>query len=194
MKRTDVLVVLAVVAALLLAACGGKKKSEDIIAQRVVKSAPSGPIKMQEYSDDRQVDWIGKRYRVVIHRMPADSLQVVTDETGQQYVDNVISLTVSRSDGSVFYSHVFRKSDFLAQLDADYAKTGILEGLVFDKADGDWLVFAASVCHPQADDEYIPMVFRLSRMSVVEIRRDTQMDTNAEGGTPPSADGDDDGV
>ena len=63
-------------------------------------------------------------------------------------------------------------------LDNDFNKTGVFEGLVFDKTDGDWLVFAASVGHPQSD-EYIPLIIRLSRMGVLTIARDTQMDTNA---------------
>ena len=49
--------------------------------------------------------------------------------------------------------------------------------MVFDKVDGDWLVFAASVGHPQTD-EYIPLVIRLSRMGELVIKRDVQMDTS----------------
>ena len=44
-----------------LTACGGKKKSDDIIAPRQEKVTPKGPISMQEYTDSRQVDWIGKQ-------------------------------------------------------------------------------------------------------------------------------------
>jgi hypothetical protein len=62
-------------------------------------------------------------------------------------------------------------------LDDDFRKTGIFEGLVFDKVDGDWLVLAASVGHPQTD-EYIPLIIRLSRMGNLVIKRDVQMDTN----------------
>ena len=64
---------------------------------------------------------------------------MVSDETGQKFVDNVIALVVSREDGSVFYRHQFTKKDFNSYLDDDYRKTGILEGLVYDKVEGDWL-------------------------------------------------------
>ena len=161
-----------------LTACGGKKKSDDIIAQRVTKVTPKAPERMQDYTDQRDVQWIGRTYHVAVHRQPADSLPMVKDETGQKYVDNTISVAVSRSDGSVFFSRRFTKADFMQHLDADYAKTGVFEGLVFDRADGDWLLFAASVCHPHTD-EYIPLVVRLSRMGVVEIQRDTQLDTSS---------------
>jgi hypothetical protein len=178
MKR---LTVMAVVTALIvmMAACGEKKKSEDVITKRVETVVSATPQRMQAYTDKRDVAWIGKTYHVAIHRQAADSLPMVKDETGQKFVDNIISLAVSRSDGSVFYSRLFKKKDFQQYLDADYSKTGILEGFVFDKADGDFLVFAASVSHPQTD-EYIPLVVKLSRMGQLLIERDTQMDTNPE--------------
>ena len=100
---------------------------------------------------------------------------MVKDETGQKYVDNVFRLTVSRKDGSVFFSRVFTKKALTQYLDDDFTKTGVFEGLVFDRAEGDCLFFGASVGHPQSD-EYIPLVFKLSRMGDLSIKRDTQMD------------------
>ena len=73
---------------------------------------------------------------------------------------------------------MFTKSTFDAQLDDDYRQTGILEGLVFDKVDGNNLVFAGSVSHPQTD-EYIPLVVTVSNFGNVTIKRDDQMDTNS---------------
>ena len=163
---------------LTLAACGEKKQSEDIIAQPVVKAQPKAPEHMQEYTDDREVQWIGKTYHVKVHRQPADSLPMVKDETGQKFVDNVFTLTVSRADGSVFFRREFTKSSVSQYITESYRKTGILEGLVFDKPDGDWLEFAASVGRPETD-EYIPLIVRLSRMGNLEIRQDTQMDISA---------------
>ena len=143
--------------AVMLVACGGKKKSEDIIAPRIVKVQPKDPIRMQPYLDEKEVSWIGKKYFVSVSRQPSDS----------------------RQDGSVFYNRTFTKKALTQYLDDDFNKTGVFEGLVFDKADGDWLVFGASVGHPQSD-EYIPLVFRLSRMGVLDIKRDTQMDSTPE--------------
>ena len=181
----SLLMVIATGMLLSLAACGEKKKSADIITRRVEKVMPQTPERMQEYDDSRNVAWIGKQYKVTVHRQPADSLPLVKDETGQKYVDNVISVSVFRSDGSKFYSRQFTKADFVNYLDDDYRKTGILEGLVFDKADGDWLEFAASVCHPHTD-EYIPLVVKLSRMGQLTIQRDTQMDTTGDTPQPDS--------
>jgi hypothetical protein len=94
-------------------------------------------------------------------------------------VDNVFRLSGQRPDGSFFARHTFTKKDFTKYIDENFRKSGILEGLVFDRVDGDDLVFAGSVGLPQTD-EYIPLVIRLSRMGHLEIRRDTQMDTPPE--------------
>lgn len=158
-----------------LAACGGKKKSEDIIAHRIVKVQPKEPVRMQPYLDEKEVEWIGKKYLVSVSRQASDSLPMVKDETGQKYVDNVFLLKVSRQDGSVFFSRTFTKKSLTQYLDDDFNKTGVFEGLVLDKAEGDFLIFGASVGHPQSD-EYIPLVFKLSRMGDLSIKRDTQMD------------------
>ena len=178
MKQTLSMLLLASMV-VVLAACGGKKKSNDIIAPRIVKVQPKEPIRMQPYLDERKVEWIGKTYFVTIGRQPSDSLPMVKDETGQKYVDNVFSLKVSRKDGSVFYTRTFTKKALTQYLDDDFNKTGVFEGLVFDKAEGDYLFFGASVGHPQSD-EYIPLVFRLSRMGELTIKRDTQMDSVPE--------------
>ena len=162
-----------------MSGCGSKKKSDQIITQRVVKKAPQQPVKMQEYNDEREVPWIGKSYHVAVSRMPSDSLPMVKDETGQKFVDNIFTLTVSREDGSVFFSRQFTKAFFTNYITDVYRKAGILEGIVFDKADGDWLEFAASVGLPQTD-EYIPLVIRLSRMGELTVSQDTQMDTNGD--------------
>ena len=192
MKRVTI-ALSVVVAALVLGACGNKKKSEDIITQRVVKAAPQGPIRMPENNDQRDVNWIGKTYHITIHRLPADTLSLVKDDTGQQYVDNIFTLTVSRQDGSVFFTRQFVKTDFARLVGDDFRRTGILEGFVFDKANGDWLEFGASVGRPQTD-EYIPLVVRLSRMGDVDMKVDTQLDTNSDlDGAQPVAD-DEDGV
>ncbi len=160
----------------MLAACGGKKKSDDIIAPRIVKVQPKEPVRMQPYLDEKKVAWIGKTYTVSVSRQPSDSLPMVKDENGQKFVDNVFRLIVSRPDGSVFFSRTFTKKSLTQCLDDEFNKTGVFEGLVFDKAEGDYLLFGASVGHPQSD-EYIPLVFRLSRMGELVIKRDTQMDT-----------------
>lgn len=178
MKTNKLTLLIVGCLALTMVACSGKKKSDDIITKPVEQPKPQGPVRLQPYTDSRDVSWIGRSYHLEINRQSTDSLPMVKDEYGQQFVDNYITLVVSREDGSKFYSHRFTKKDFDKYLDDDYRNTGILEGLVFDKAEGDWLEFAASVSHPQTD-EYIPLIVRLSRMGEISIKRDSQMDTSA---------------
>ena len=160
---------------LLATSCGKKKQHDDIIVQETETPQPQAPIRMQDYKDVKDVQWLGKQYQIEVSRTACDSLAMVKDESGQQFVDNRIVLKVIRQDGSVFCTKTFTKSAFSACLNDDYRKTGILEGFVFDKAEGNQLFFAASVCHPQTD-EYIPMVVTLSNFAEVGISKDQQME------------------
>ena len=160
---------------LLATSCGKKKQHDDIIVQETETPQPQAPIRMQDYKDVKDVQWLGKQYQIEVSRTASDSLTMVKDESGQQFVDNRIVLRVIRQDGTVFCTKTFTKSAFNACLDDDYRKTGILEGFVFDKAEGNQLFFAASVCHPQTD-EYIPMVVTVSNFGEVGIAKDQQME------------------
>ena len=155
----------------MVTSCGKKKQHDDIIVQDVEAPKPQGPIRMQDYRDVKDISWLGKQYQVEVARVASDSLPMVKDELGQQFVDNRIVLKVIRSDGSIFCTKTFTKAAFSASLDDDYRKTGILEGFVFDRAEGNQLFFAASVSHPQTD-EYIPLVVTLSNFAEVGISRD----------------------
>lgn len=168
--------ILVVFAILIVTGCGEKKKSDDIIVKKVEAPKPQEPIRMQELKQIKDIQWLGRDYQIEILRIPDDSLQMVQDEDGQKFVDNRISLRILRSDGSVFFSRVFTKASFDKFLDDDYRKTGIAEGFVFDKVDGNLLYFAASVCHPQTD-EYIPLVITVSNLGDLGMRLDEDMDT-----------------
>lgn len=165
--------------AIALAGCGREKKNDNIITLKTEKKGPSAPIRMQDYMQSKDIEWLGSTYTCEIRRTADDSLTTVKDESGQQFVDNSISLAIIRRDGSTFFKKVFTKADFESHITEDYSKTGILEGLVFDRTDGNALLFAASVSHPQTD-EYIPLIVSVSRMGDITISKDTQLDTSAE--------------
>ena len=179
MSKTRLLIVMAAVA-LLATGCKEKKKTDDIIAPKVEAAKPSAPIRMQDYTQVKDVVWLDKPYKITIHRAPDDSLQRVKDETGQKFVDNRITLTITRSDGSVAISKTFTKSVFNSYLDDEYRQGGILEGFVFDEVDGRQLEFAASVSLPQTD-EYIPLEVKVDNMGNLTIERDSNMDTYGNG-------------
>ena len=77
-----------------VAGCGGKKESDTIIAPKLEKKKPSAPIRMQDYTQTREIEWNGSRLVSEIRRTADDSLAMVTDETGQKFVDNSIELVV----------------------------------------------------------------------------------------------------
>lgn len=172
------LLLLAAVAMLLLAGCKEKKQADDVISMEseVVSMAPSAPVRMQEFKQSKQVNWVGRTYTVEVLRQASDSLPMVKDDSDQEFVDNRVSLRVIRADGSVFFSKAFTKHHFEAYLDEAYRSRGILEGLVFDKVDGNTLVFAASVSFPQTD-EYIPLQVKVDNYGSISISRDNQLDT-----------------
>lgn len=180
MKRNILILPLIVVAATLIAACKGedKKKTPQFIAPKVEKKLPGEPISMQQYNQQKTVEWGGKTVDISIERLPDNTLPMVEDEDGQKFVDNIISLKIVR-EGKTVMQRQFKKSTFAGYLDEDYKKTGILEGLVFDKVEGDKLRFAASVCHPQTD-EYIPLVMLVGHNGSIQIDRDTTMDVENE--------------
>ena len=107
-----------------------------------------------------------------------------------KYVDNRITVRIIRADGSVFFNKSFTKAAFDKLLNDDYRKTGILEGLVYDKMEGNHLFFAASVGHPQTD-EYIPMVVTVSNLGDVGIKLDNLLDTTGEEREGDTADDED---
>ena len=177
MKKTTLALCIAI-AAIGTTACSEKKKSENIITHKEVKKAPSAPIRMQEYNQTTETSLGGKQLTCFVHRTPDDSLTKVKDETGQAYFDNAIELKITRGDGSVFFQKRFTKTAFDSFLDDDYRRTGILEGLVFDKAEGGVLRFAASVSHPNTD-EYIPILIKIDRMGNISMERDVNLDTTS---------------
>ena len=62
MKKTKLLILL--MAGVLATSCGQKKKSNDIIVKRVETPKPQGPIRMQEYQQTKDIQWLKKDYQV----------------------------------------------------------------------------------------------------------------------------------
>lgn len=183
-------IVLLAVLSLMMMSCKEKKTPTVIIAPKPVQEVRKDPSRMQEINQEMNVDWIGKTYKVVIRRVSDESLQMVQDESGTKYFDNVITLKVIRPDGTEFFSRTFKKDDFSNYLDEKTRKNGALLGIVLDRAEGDNLIFAASVGSPdRLSDEYVPMVMTLSRMGNVSIKNDTELDTTVD-----RAEEEDDGV
>lgn len=176
MKRY-LLILLA--AAAMVTACQEKKQSTVIIAPKPEAPKPSGPVEMQDMNAQNEVEWIGKTYKVVVSRKVDRELPMVEVEPGKKAYDNRINLRILRPDGTEFFNRDFTKSAFAGCLDETTKDSGVLLGIVLDRAEGDDLIFAASVGSPDVlSDEFIPMVLTVTRMGDVSIKRDTTMDTS----------------
>lgn len=180
MKRINYIFFMALVAGMLVS-CAEKKKSNIIIAPKPVAKATNKPIQeMSGYEQSREVEWVGSTYKVVVKRMSDSELPIVKIDDANKYYDNKITLRVLRKDGTEFFNRTFTKSDFESYLDKRTKEQGALLGIVYVKAEGDNLFFAASVGSPDvASDEYVPMVLKISRMGAVNISKDQLLDTDS---------------
>ena len=125
------------------------------------------------------MSWLGHNVKITTERLADKDLSLVQDENGNKYYDNKIILKIHRSDGSIFLERVFYKSDFSKFIDTSADKTTALLGVVFDRVNGDHLLFAASVGSPDnMSDEFIPLVLKVTKSGSLSIYKDTQMDTN----------------
>ena len=165
--------------ALLQVGCAKKKETTNIITHKEKKQKPKPTQKVGDFSQTRTISWLGSNLKITTERLADKSLSIVQDENGNKYYDNKIILKIQRSDGSMFLERVFYKSDFSKFIDASADKTTALLGVVFDKVDGDHLIFAASVGSPdKISDEFIPLVLKVSKSGSLSMYRDSQMDTN----------------
>lgn len=161
--------------AIAFSACNEKKPTKDIIAKKTVTKAPSTPVKMQNYDHRETVEWLGNKYSVTITRRADTALPVISDDGGNKYYDNKISVKVERQDGSVFFDKTYTKSDFSSQVSENYMKKSALLGIVVDHADGNNLVFAASVGAPDVlSDDYMPLLITLTNTGGTSIEKDTR--------------------
>ena len=180
MKRIDYILI-GLLAISSLTACTEKKKSNIIIAPKpVAKVVNKATQKMSDYEQTREADWVGSHYKVVVKRCSDKELPVLQLDENTKYYDNRISVKVLRSDGSEFFNRTFTKKDFTSYIDKHTQDMGALLGIVYVKAEGDYLYFAASVGSPDVtSDEYVPLVLKISRMGSISISKDEKLDTNA---------------
>ena len=158
-----------------------EKKADDVIITSLPMEEVKKPLETQrvgDYDQTTPVEWGGATYQVAVSRIADESLPVVEDGQGVSYYDNRINVRVVRSDGSEFFARSFTKGDFVEEVPQAFRKNSVLLGIVFDHAEGNHLIFAASVGSPdKTSDEYVPLVMKLSKQGGVSISRDTQLDT-----------------
>lgn len=165
---------------LLAVSCKEEKQPENIIVKKVPVAVKKSVQSMGDNAAERDVEWLGATYHIRIERKADKSLSLAKDGQGNKYYDNRVSLLITRPDGSEFVRRTFSKADFASYVNGSNSE-GALLGIVFDRADGETLRFAASVGSPdRMSDEYVPLVLTVSRTGGVKISEDTQLDTGSD--------------
>ena len=171
MKRINY-IFMAIVAAGLMASCAEKKKSNIIIAPKPAAKVTNKAIqKMSDYEQARDIEWLGTNYKIVVKRASDSELPIIKLDETTKYYDNKIT---------EFFNRTFTKSEFERYLDKHTKETGALLGIIYVKAEGNNLCFAASVGSPDiTSDEYIPMLLKISNLGAVNISKDQILDTES---------------
>lgn len=167
-------------------ACKEKKQSEDIITTNYVPQQPQAPIALPADSQRVEVMWMGTPYIVKIVRKPIDSL-LVADDSGQEYYDNEVYLSVKRQDGSTLFSKTFTKNTFSSYVQNPFRHKGVLGGIQYNDASGQNLKFSVVIGLPDVlDDVYVPLEMTIDRQGGLGIRQTDDMnlrdDLNADDG------------
>ena len=177
MEKVKILFMAGIMA--LLVACQGNTSqghsgaTHDGVEQEDAQASLE-PIVMQVSEVSQPVTLGKKEYQSSVVRRPDADLPMVSNQQGQKFVDNRITLLVTEGTRQVVRKE-FTKADFLNYLDAGFQKNAILEGLVFDKSTPQGLLYAASVAYPESD-LYVPFQITVNANGGINIVKSDEMD------------------
>lgn len=164
----------------LFSACKDQKTNEsnESLSGRNTTDTVAAVQHMNEYHYTDQVKWRGKTVTYQVERHAVDSLPVVTDEAGEQFSDNMITLTLKQGDRELFHKSFYKRS-FKEFMDPDFYAHSILEGMAFDQEQEGNLRFAVSVSYPMSD-LYIPLLITIRPDGSYVISKDLVLDNVVE--------------
>lgn len=180
MKRINY-IFMAIAAAGLMASCAEKKKSNIIIAPKPAAKVSNKAIqKMSDYEQARDIEWLGLPTRLWLKELltvnclssslmkpPSITTTRLPLESSEKTVRSSSTAPLPRVISSVILTSTIKE-------------TGVLLGIVYVKAEGNNLCFAASVGSPDiTSDEYVPMVLKISNLGAVNISKDQILDTES---------------
>ena len=88
---------------MLMTACGDSANKVQESASNETEQEDTNQIqKMRDYKYDSDISWNGGTYHYCVERQVDDSLDFVTDDTGERYADNYIVLEVTKN-GQAFF-------------------------------------------------------------------------------------------
>lgn len=168
------------VAPLLLLSCSQKTNtSDDVLVVKPDTVVNKGPQSMQVSDIKASFTYKGREYQSSVVRRPDSSLPLVTNEQGEKFVDNRITLRL-QTGGRTVVDRSFTKADFSSLVDERMLNHAILEGLVYYQTTAGGIIYAASVCYPQSD-LYVPIRLTISADGKIQMTRDEMIDGAPEG-------------
>jgi hypothetical protein len=122
----------------------------------------------ETFQDTQIITLNNTAYHSYITRTPNDSLPYVTGKDGIIYVDNIITLRITRGDVPIF-NHTFTKNSFASLVDDEILRKATLEGMVYDKTTPEGIIkYAVSLCYPQTD-LYMPISITIDAHGKMEM-------------------------
>lgn len=158
-----------------LSSCKNKQQDEDIMIEKIIDKPQSKATSMAAKSTSGTANWAGSKYNFSIRRAADTSLEDVENHDSI-FHDNRIELTITRADGSQFFSQTFTKDSFSGLLNRDAKESGVFISMAYDKSDANHLYFVASIGSP--DESY-------DDFTLVQLIIDRQGATTVASYTPP---------
>ncbi|MBR4379112.1 MAG: DUF4738 domain-containing protein [Prevotella sp.] len=173
MLRTIIIALLALVC---IVSCKKKEQEEDIIVEKVIEKPQEGPESMPEDKQTGSVSWISNsEYSYAITRKADKELPIVKNHD-KEYYDNSVDVVITRADGSKFFEKKFSKTNFAPALPKEFKENGVLLGISFEKAEGNYLMFVVSVGSPdETNEEFYYARLKISNMSVTSAEKITNL-------------------
>lgn len=173
MLRTIIIALLALVC---IISCKKKEQEEDIIVEKVIEKPQEGPESMPEDKQTGSVSWISNsEYSYAITRKADKELPIVKNHD-KEYYDNSVDVVITRADGSKFFEKKFSKTNFAPALPKEFKENGVLLGISFEKAEGNYLMFVVSVGSPdETNEEFYYARLKISNLAVTSAEKITNL-------------------
>ncbi len=167
----------------LFVACGHKndaKSASSLDTGQIALAQEQGPGHDDNQTITTDKEWGGHKYHILVERTPGDSLAQVKDRFGDPFLDNQVTITITR-DGEELTKRVLTKADFAGQPEVAKSINLVLGGIAFNEIDDKGFRFGAQFNLP-GDDEgglIYKLTLPLSGQGAPVIERDTNQDTSA---------------
>ncbi|KAA6345736.1 hypothetical protein EZS27_006724 [termite gut metagenome] len=156
MKRRVSHIILVTITVLLAACTANTRKHNDKQVLIYMDNGSPEEQRLEAFQDAQSISLNNIEYNSYITRTPGDSLPRVTDKDGNVYIDNEITLRITRENNIQIFNRTFTKNSFVSFVSSEFLQEAILERIVYNKTSTDGIEYAVSLCYPQTD-LYMPI-------------------------------------